>query len=93
MFEGCENLTEIDISGFKENNIRYVNSMFEGCSNLEHIYCYQDADWSSIYDSGAMFAGCVKLHKFTELGEVADATYARLDGLYDRPGYFELKQS
>ena len=34
MFKNCENLTELDLSNFKTNNVTDMKEMFSGCKNL-----------------------------------------------------------
>ena len=36
MFQGCSNLTNINISSFDIKNVRYVSDMFDGCYNLKN---------------------------------------------------------
>lgn len=37
MFEGCWNLTSLDVSNFDTSNVTDMNSMFSGCSSLKTI--------------------------------------------------------
>ena len=59
MFDGCSNLTYIDLSSFNTEN---VTDMFFGCSNLENIdlssFNAQDST-----DVSCMFYECSNLKK------------------------------
>lgn len=87
MFEGCSQLTSLDLSTFDTQNVQCMDYMFYGCSNLTTIY----ASDKFIVQEGTrgvnMFVGCTKLQ-----GDIAfDCTktniaYAKLDG-----GYFKDK--
>ena len=37
MFNGCSNLTTLDLSGWDLSNITKMDNVFEGCSNLGTI--------------------------------------------------------
>lgn len=37
MFDGCENLTKIDLSGFDTENVTNMEYMFSNCSSLEEL--------------------------------------------------------
>ena len=37
MFSGCENLTSLDVSGFKTDNVTDMMAMFYGCENLTNL--------------------------------------------------------
>ena len=97
MFNGCNSLVTLDISSFNTANVYGMGYMFAYCNKLKTIYVgdgwttaavNMDDSW---YSSG-LFAGSNKLYgskgsSVRELG-VTDATYARIDGGADAPGYF-----
>ena len=96
MFDGCSSLKEIDVSSFNVESVSQMNSMFKDCSSLETILSRGDADWKVQSNVGSlhqdMFAGCTMLSGGvgTEWDEShTDIAYARVDGLEDRPGYFQ----
>jgi len=37
MFDGCSNLTNINLSSFDTKNVTNMGSIFSGCSNLTNI--------------------------------------------------------
>ena len=93
MFEGCSSLTSLDLSNFNTSNVTSTVAMFYGCTSLTTIYC--DEDWSTgSATSDNMFYGCTSLEggKGTKYdADKIDKTYARLDGMGDKPGYFTAK--
>ena len=92
MFLGCNKLQTLDLTSFDVSKVTDMRMMFGSCSNLTTIYCTND--WSkgiSHDDSYIMFSGCNKLvggQGTTFNSNVIDATYARLDGGTEAPGYF-----
>ena len=93
MFYYCTSLTSLDVSNFNTANVTTMYGMFYGCSSLTTIYC--DEDWSTgSATSDDMFYGCTALEggKGTKYdADKIDKTYARLDGMGDKPGYFTAK--
>ena len=93
IFYSCLSLTELDVSNFNTAKMSDMEAMFGLCTSLTTIYC--DDDWStSSATSDGMFYGCTSLEggngtKY-DAGKT-DATYARLDGLDGKPGYFSAK--
>ncbi len=92
MFYGCASLPELDFVTFNTANVWRMDHMFEGCSNLNTIYCYEN--WSAserLTSSDDMFAGCYVLvggESTSCDGEnTIDKAYARPDGI-EGPGYF-----
>lgn len=61
MFDGCEGLTNIDISRFNTANVRNMNHMFNACTNLNTITLPNTFTTSSVRDMGHMFANCTNL--------------------------------
>ena len=37
MFNGCNSLTVLDLSGFNTSNVTRMNDMFPNCNNLEEL--------------------------------------------------------
>ena len=61
MFNGCINITEIDLSNFDTSSVMEMNSMFSGCSSLISLNL-SNLDTSSVMDMNGMFSGCSSLH-------------------------------
>lgn len=63
MFEGCPELTSLDLSSFNTSNVTDMNSMFSGCTKLETIYVSRG--WTTDKVSGTngdnMFNSCSNL--------------------------------
>ena len=94
MFEGCSNLTSLDLSGYKTNNVTDMWRMFYGCSSLTTIYAGDGWNTEKVTSSNHMFSSCTKL--VGGLGTEydwshTDHAYARIDNGTDVPGYFTYK--
>ena len=37
LFEGCSNLTSLDLSGFRTSNVTDMSNMFYGCKSLKYL--------------------------------------------------------
>ena len=61
MFNGCINITEIDLSNFDTSSVMEMNNMFSGCSSLISLNL-SNLDTSSVMDMNGMFSGCSSLH-------------------------------
>ena len=97
MFKDCSSLTSIDVSSFRiKDSYSSLQKMFYGCSKLETIYASSEADWSNVrYDeSKNMFYGCESIkggNGTTYASNKTSSTYARVDGLGGKAGYFTAK--
>ena len=60
MFEGCQSLTELDLSTFNTANVTSTNCMFQSCSNLETLNIAL-FNIGKMEDMRYMFSGCSKL--------------------------------
>ena len=60
MFSGCENITEVDLSGFVGTNVERFDFMFENCISLTSIII-SDLDTSSAVNMSVFFVGCESL--------------------------------
>ena len=60
MFEGCEHLTSIDVSGFDTSNVTDMSRMFDCCDNLTSLNL-SGFDTSNVTDMDNMFRGCSSL--------------------------------
>ncbi len=57
MFSGCNNLSNLDVSGFDTGNVTDMRWMFSGCSNLSNLDV-SGFDTGNVTDMGEMFFGC-----------------------------------
>ena len=95
MFEACSSLTSLDLSNFNTAKVKDFGLMFAGCTNLATIYVGEG--WSTgavTEESTYMFADCTSLVGGAGTSyddEHKDATYARIDGGEDNPGYLSDK--
>ena len=91
MFIECSQLTELNLPGFGTQNNPRTGHMFQDCYSLTTIYIGDSWDNSTVNNDPQMFYGCDNLigGKGTEYNQhYIDATYARIDGGKDNPGYF-----
>ncbi|MBQ1885287.1 MAG: BspA family leucine-rich repeat surface protein, partial [Bacteroidales bacterium] len=91
MFQFSKNLTSIDLSGFNTAKVTDMTRLFYGCENLESIFVGDNWSTASVTKSSGMFDDCTKLYggKGTAYNaDITDATYAKIDGGKDAPGYF-----
>ena len=91
MFYGCSHLTTLDLSNFNTANATDMRNMFYGCSGLKSIFVGDGWSTSAVTSSDGMFEGCAKLYggKGTAYNaNITDATYAKIDGGVENPGYF-----
>ena len=58
LFDGMEGLLKIDVSGWDVSNVKYMDSMFKGCVNLEKIVGIEDWDVSNVESTRSMFYNC-----------------------------------
>ncbi len=59
-FEECDNITEIDMSGFDTSMVTYMAGTFQDCTNLKKIDM-SNCDTSNVHSMTYMFAGCSSL--------------------------------
>ena len=57
MFYGCNNLTNVDVSGFDTSQVTDIRGMFYGCSSLTSLDV-SSFDTSQVTDMEYMFFGC-----------------------------------
>ena len=101
-FSHCSSLETLDLSSFDTSNVKYMGGMFASCSKLKTIYAAAGADWSGVESSSYMFSLCKNLKGgagttyvstyYDAISTSYDATYAKIDGGPDNPGYFTVKQ-
>ena len=85
MFQGCSNLSTLDLSNWNTSKVKLMNNMFNGCSNLSTIYVSDLWDTSNLSNSAGMFTGATNLPNFNS--SVVDATNAN----YGSSGYLTYK--
>ena len=90
MFQFCDNLKSVDLSGFNTSKVTDMTRLFWGCNNLESVFVGEGWNISAVKKSSGMFEDCFKLHggKGTAYNaSITDITYAKIDGGTDNPGY------
>ena len=96
MFYSCSNLTSLNVSNFNVSNVEDMYWIFYQCVNLTTIYAAAGTDWGSIENitSDNMFLNCNSLKGGNDTvydESKTDKTYARIDGLDGKPGYFTIR--
>ena len=96
MFSDCHGLTNLKISNFNTSKVTDMRCMFMSCFNLTTIYAAAGTDWGSIENisSDNMFLYCNSLKGGNNTvydDSKTDKTYACIDGLDGKPGYFTVK--
>ena len=61
MFQGCINLTSLDVSNFDTQNVTDMRLMFNGCVNLATIYASDKFVITACSEDEGMFENCKKL--------------------------------
>ena len=95
MFEDCNNLAIVDLSDFDTHKVTDMTSMFEYCNKLTTIYA--DGGWNTdkVKKAKYMFNCCTSIlggeGTTYDINHV-DASYARIDGAPNKPGYFTFKE-
>lgn len=96
MFSDCSSIETIDLSNFNSGNVTEMVYMFQNCSVLKTIYAQEGWNTSHVNYGYSMFMGCENLvggngTRFNPLHD--DYSYAWIDGVADRPGYFTDKSA
>jgi len=60
MFQGCESLTALDLSGFNTSEVTTMYNMFMSCRNLETLDV-STFNTAKVTDMSGMFSDCIKL--------------------------------
>ena len=60
MFDGCESLTNINLSNFNTQNVKYMSHMFFWCESLIKIDL-SNFNTQNVTDMSYMFWGCESL--------------------------------
>lgn len=77
MFQGCSNLTTLNLNDWKTFTASNMSYMFQGCSNLTTLNI---SDWSMyrVTNTSSMFSGCSSLASFnipTEMKAIGDNAF------------------
>ena len=94
MFDGCKNLTSLDVSGFNTEKVTDMMEMFLDCETLKTFYVGNGWNISNVTKSKDMFNNCRNLKggqgtKFNKSHTGAEG--AHIDGGESNPGYFTKK--
>ena len=90
MFHGCKSLQTLDLGSWNTSGVTIMEEMFYNCQQLTTIYCGDKWTTINVQSSDRMFVGSNKLvggEGTTYDEDHLDATYARIDGGPDAPGY------
>ena len=60
MFKGCSKLEFIELSTFRDNNLKYIAGMFEGCSSLKSLNLSHFIT-ENVENMNSAFANCSSL--------------------------------
>ena len=63
MFQGCENIINIDFIYFNTKNVITMESMFNKCKKLKNINFLSSFDTRNVTNMCGMFEGCNELKK------------------------------
>ena len=98
MFQGCSELTSLDLSNFDTRNVETYRGLFSGCKKLTTIKVSSNWD-STVFNSYDLFEDCTSLvggagtvynpNIYNEVGY--DCTYAHIDEGPSNPGYLTSK--
>ena len=94
MFNKCEKLTSLDLSGFDTGKVKSMRNMFAQSTGLKTIYIGNGWSTEAVTASDNMFGSCQSLVGGAGTRYDAnhiDAAYAHDDGGTANPGYLTLK--
>ncbi|MBQ9171394.1 MAG: BspA family leucine-rich repeat surface protein, partial [Bacteroidaceae bacterium] len=90
MFDNCYSLQTLDLGSWNTSGVTAMDYMFRQCVQLTTIYCGDKWTTINVQSSDRMFVASNKLvggEGTTYDPDHTDATYARIDGGPDAPGY------
>ena len=92
MFSNCIALQTLDLSSFDTANVTNMYQMFNSCSKLITIVVGSGWNTDKVTSSLSMFSNCARLvggkgTKMSDVGNIGDKTYAKVDGGVDDRGY------
>ena len=82
MFEGCVELTSLDVSSLDMSGIQDMGRMFYGCSNVTSINL-SGINTSNVTDMEYLFTGCSKLQSL-DLSSLDTRRVTRMSHLFER---------
>ena len=91
MFNGCIELTSLDLSNFNTAKVTDMHYMLDYCTNLRTIYVGDGWSTAAVTNSTSMFRNCTSLvggQGTTYDANHIDKAYAHIDGGPSNPGYF-----
>ena len=80
MFNGCSNLTKIDLSSFDTENVTDMSGMFHGCSNLKDLNL-SSLNTEKVTDMSYMFSGCSLLENL-DLSSFNTTNVTNMEGMF-----------
>ena len=84
MFHSCDNLTELDVSGFKTDKVRSMAGMFWYCIKLESLDVSK-FDTKNVTDMTEMFWGCENLQNL-DISNFYFREDVKADRMFERSG-------
>ena len=63
VFEGCENLTSVNLSSFTFENVKNMSNLFNGCKDLKSVNFSETINSTNLIDIDGMFEGCESIEK------------------------------
>lgn len=90
MFRGCQNLTTLDLSSFNVSKVDDLDQMFAYCYALQNIVVSDQWQTANVTRGSNTFANCYSLVGSAGTAyssNMADYTYAHVDGGTENPGY------
>ena len=96
MFQWCQSLRVIDLSGFDTSSVTNMHGMFHYCTGAKRIYvssAFTTAALDNPNDMVFKLGSSIVTDNGTKWKSSNDsAAYARIDGGASAPGYFSVKQ-
>jgi surface protein len=82
MFKGCWNITEVNnISEWNTGNVKYMGSMFQGCTRIKSID-FSNCDLKNLSGAIGMFRGCTTI-KYIGFNNCDFGKLARVEYMFD----------
>lgn len=81
MFESCESLQILNLSGFDTSNVQNMSNMFDSCGNLQGLNLIS-FDTSKVQNMACMFSECESL-EYLDLGGIDTANVQNMLYMFD----------
>lgn len=78
----ADNLKVVNIENFDTSNVKYSQSVFRNCRNLENIIGFENLIFSSLTDTIDMFDGCAKLSQINFNKNVNITKITQMDNMF-----------